>query len=91
MIDRNCCVSYVHDPHSYCSAFHSSIVKVPPETSLACFLLPFRDRYRTPGTTFLRIEDYTVLGSLFLRRNLLGGLLTRSCLPVVIGNIGIMP
>ena len=54
-------------------------------------LSPFRDRYRTPETDSLLIEEHLALGSSFLRRNLLGGLLTRSCLPVVFGDIGIMP
>jgi hypothetical protein len=58
------------------------------QVSLAS-LSPFEDRHRTPGTE-LHCKEQIVLGSLskeksFRRFDL------RSCLPVVIGDIAIMP
>src|SRR5947199_10809075 len=53
ILDRNCCGRLRVSP-SCCSAFHSSVVKVLPEASLARFFADFKRQINDSGTNSLQ-------------------------------------
>ncbi len=68
-IDRNCCVRVGARSPSCCSAFHSSIVKVPQKQVMPASSLPFGDKYSTPGAKS-RFTERRSWVQFLLRRNL---------------------
>jgi len=83
-------------PHSCCSAFHSSVVKVPVEASTLASRSPYRDRNRNPSSHFLVSISFPCFGHTSSGFYILQGVtyvrLSSGVLsPICIGDIGIMP